>query len=216
MFARIKITLPGPFTMTQQAQNDYYPDEESLAMDYAAAVNAEARDLKAAGADVVQIDEPYLQARPEKARAYAITAINRALEGIAGETALHICFGYAHIVREKPSGYSFLPELNECAARQVSIEAAQPRLDLSILRELPDKTIILGVLDLADLAVESPSVVAERIRKALEFLPPERLVIAPDCGMKYLPREVAVGKLRAMVEGAAIVRAELAGGAGSP
>ncbi len=184
---RIKITLPGPFTMTQQAQNDHYPDEESLALAYAAAVNEEARDLKSAGADVVQIDEPYLQARPESARSYGLAAIDRALEGIEGDTVLHICFGYGHIVHDKPAGYSFLSELNDCAARQISIETAQPNLDLSILRELPDKTIILGVLDLSDAApVETPETVAERIRKALVHTSPERLVVAPDCGMKYL------------------------------
>ena len=209
---RIKITLPGPFTMTQQAQNDHYPDEESVALAYAAAVNDEAHDLKSAGADVVQIDEPYLQARPESARSYGLAAIDRALEGIEGDTVLHICFGYGHIVHDKPAGYSFLPELNDCAARQISIETAQPDLDLSILRELPDKTIILGVLDLSDAApVETPETVAERIRKALVHTSPERLVVAPDCGMKYLSRAVALAKLQAMVEGAAIVRGELAG-----
>jgi 5-methyltetrahydropteroyltriglutamate--homocysteine methyltransferase len=206
----IKITLPGPFTMTHQAQNDHYPDEESLTLAYAAAVNEEARDLKAAGADVIQIDEPYLQARPDRARRYALAAIERALDGIEGETVLHICFGYGHVVKDKPNGYSFLEELNGCAARQISIEAAQPRLDVSILRALPDKTIVLGVLDLSDGApVESPSDVAARIRSALEHVYAERLVVAPDCGMKYLPRDVAFAKLRAMVEGAALVRAEL-------
>ena len=206
----IKITLPGPFTMAQQAQNDHYPDEESLALAYAEAVNEEARDLKAAGADVVQIDEPYLQARPEKARQYGLAAIARALEGIEGETALHICFGYGHIVHDKPAGYSFLAELNDSAARQISLETAQPRLELSVLRDLPDKTIVLGVVDLSDDApVEPPEQVAARIRVALEHVSPERLVIAPDCGMKYLPRDVAYGKLEAMVEGAAILRAEL-------
>ncbi len=208
----IKITLPGPFTMTQQAQNDHYPDEESLALAYAAAVNEEARDLKAAGADVVQIDEPYLQARPEQARQYGVAAIDRALEGIEGETALHICFGYGHIVRDKPAGYSFLEGLNGCAARQISIETAQPGLDLSVLRRLPDKTIILGVIDLSDDApVETPEVVAGRVRAALEHVPAERLVVAPDCGMKYLPRPVAFAKLEAMVAGAAIVRDGLTG-----
>jgi 5-methyltetrahydropteroyltriglutamate--homocysteine methyltransferase len=206
----IKITLPGPFTMAQQAQNDYYPDEESLVLAYAAAVNEEAHNLKAAGADVIQIDEPYLQARPEKARSYGLAAIDRALDGIEGETALHICFGYGHIVRDKPAGYSFLSELNDCAARQISIETAQPGLDLSILRELPAKTIVLGVLDLSDDAlVETSEVVADRIRSALAHAAPERLVVAPDCGMKYLTRPVAFAKLQAMVEGAAIVRAEL-------
>jgi 5-methyltetrahydropteroyltriglutamate--homocysteine methyltransferase len=206
----IKITLPGPFTMAQQAQNDHYPDEESLALAYAAAVNDEARDLKAAGADVVQIDEPYLQARPEKARQYGLAAIDRALEGIEGDTALHICFGYGHIVRDKPAGYSFLEELNACSVRQISVETAQPSLDLSILRRLPDKTIILGVIDLSDDApVETPDVVAERIRAALEHVPAERLVVAPDCGMKYLPRPIAFAKLQAMTAGAAVVRETL-------
>jgi 5-methyltetrahydropteroyltriglutamate--homocysteine methyltransferase len=206
-----KITLPGPFTMTQQAQNDHYADEESLALAYAEAVNEEARDLKAAGADVVQIDEPYLQARPEPARRYAVKAINRALEGIEGDTALHMCFGYAHIVHDKPSGYSFLAELNACAARLISIETAQPRLDVSVLSALPDKTVILGVLDLGDLSVEAPETVAERIRNALEHVPPERLVVAPDCGLKYLPRQVALAKLTNMVAGTRLVRSELEG-----
>jgi 5-methyltetrahydropteroyltriglutamate--homocysteine methyltransferase len=204
---RIKITVPGPFTMTQQAQNDHYADERSLALAYAEAVNEELRDLKAAGADVVQIDEPYLQARPEPAREYALEAIERALRGIEGETVLHTCFGYAHVVHEKPSGYPFLAELNECAATHVSIEAAQPRLDPEVLRALPDKTIVLGVLDLGDEEVETPEAVAERIRRALDVVPPERLVVAPDCGMKYLPRERAIRKLKAMVAGA-----RLAGG----
>ncbi len=205
-----RITLPGPFTMAQQAQNDYYPDEESLALAYAEVVNEEARDLKAAGADVVQIDEPYLQARPDRARAYGLAAIERALEGVEGETALHICFGYGHIVADKPAGYSFLAELNECAADQLSIESAQPKLDLSVLGALPDKTIVLGVLDLSQGApVETPDVVAERLRRALEHVPAERLMVAPDCGMKYLSRDVAYRKLRAMVEGARLVREEL-------
>ena len=206
---RLKITLPGPFTIAQQAQNDYYPDDQSVAMDIAAAVNAEIRDLQAAGADVVQLDEPYLQARPEKAKAYALAAINRALEGIEGDTALHTCFGYAHIVKKRLSGYPFLTELNDCLARQLSIEAAQPNLDLSIVAKIPRKTIMLGVINLDDLAVETPEVVAARIRSALKFVPPDRLIVAPDCGMKYLPREVAFRKLKALVEGAGIVRAEL-------
>jgi 5-methyltetrahydropteroyltriglutamate--homocysteine methyltransferase len=208
----IKITLPGPFTMAQQAQNDFYEDEAELALAYAEAVNEEARDLKAAGADVVQIDEPYLQARPEKARAYGVQAIDRALDGIEGETALHICFGYGHVVKDKPAGYSFLEELNGSAVRQISVETAQPRLDLSVLRGLPDKTILLGVLDLSDAApVETPEAVASRVREALEHVPAERLVVAPDCGMKYLPREVAFAKLQAMAAGTEIVRRELAG-----
>jgi 5-methyltetrahydropteroyltriglutamate--homocysteine methyltransferase len=202
---RIKITVPGPFTMTQQAQNDHYADERSLALAYAEAVNEELRDLKAAGADVVQIDEPYLQARPEPAREYALEAIDRALEGIEGETVLHTCFGYAAIVHDRPSGYPFLRELAGCAATHVSLEAAQPNLDPQVLRELPDKTIVLGVLDLGAPEVETPEAVAGRIRRALEVVPPERLVVAPDCGMKYLPRERAFRKLEAMVAGARLV-----------
>ena len=199
---RIKITVPGPFTMTHQAQDDHYGDERNLALAYADAVNAELRDLKAAGADVVQIDEPYLQARPEPAREYAVEAVDRALDGIEGDTVLHTCFGYAHIVHDRPSGYPFLRELNECAASHLSLEAAQPDLEPEVLRELPDKVIVLGVLDLGSDEAETPEVVAGRIRRALEVLPPERLVVAPDCGMKYLPRELAFRKLEAMVEGA--------------
>jgi 5-methyltetrahydropteroyltriglutamate--homocysteine methyltransferase len=206
---RIKITLPGPFTMTQQAQNDYYDDPAELALAYAAAINDEARDLKAAGADVIQIDEPYLQARPEAARAYAIPAINRALEGIHGETALHTCFGYAAIVHNRPPGYSYLGELNDANVKQISLEAAQPRLDCGVLGEIDRKHIILGVLDLGDPDVESAQLVAERIRGALAHVPPQRLTVAPDCGMKYLPRATAFAKLRAMVEAARVVRAEL-------
>jgi 5-methyltetrahydropteroyltriglutamate--homocysteine methyltransferase len=202
---RIKITVPGPFTMTHQAQDDHYGDERSLALAYADAVNAELRDLKAAGADVVQIDEPYLQARPEPAREYAVEAVDRALDGIEGDTVLHTCFGYAHIVHDRLSGYPFLRELNECAASHLSLEAAQPDLEPDVLRELPDKVIVLGVLDLGSDEAETPEVVAGRIRRALEVLPPERLVVAPDCGMKYLPRGLAFRKLEAMVEGASLV-----------
>ncbi len=205
----IKITLPGPFTMTQQAQNDYYDDPADAARAYAEAVNEEALELKAAGADVIQIDEPWIQHRPDEARRYALEAIERALAGIEGETVLHTCFGYGRIVHDKPAGYSFLAELNECAATQISLETAQPRLDPAILRQLPDKTIVAGVLDLGTEEVETPETVAERIRGVLEHVAPERVVVAPDCGMKYLPREVAFAKLRAMVEGAALVRAEL-------
>jgi 5-methyltetrahydropteroyltriglutamate--homocysteine methyltransferase len=201
---RIKITLPGPFTMAQQAQNDHYDDEAELALAYADAVNAEARDLKAAGADVVQIDEPYLQARPEQARAYALPAIDRALRGIEGETVLHTCFGYAHIVHRRLPGYPFLAELNDCAATAISLEAAQPRLDPALLRQLPDKTIVLGVLDLGDMTVETAELVSARIREALRHVPAEQLVPAPDCGMKYLPRDVAFAKLRALAAGAAL------------
>jgi 5-methyltetrahydropteroyltriglutamate--homocysteine methyltransferase len=210
---RIKITVPGPFTMTQQAQDDHYGEERSLALAYAEAVNEELRDLKAAGADVVQIDEPYLQARPERARAYAIEAINRALLGIEGETVLHTCFGYAHIVHDRPSGYPYLRELGECLATHVSLEAAQPNLDPEVLRGLHGKTIVLGVLDLGSSEVETPEAVAGRIRRALTVTGPEKLVVAPDCGMKYLPRERAFRKLEAMVAGARVVREELAGGA---
>ena len=206
---RIKITLPGPFTMTQQAQNDHYPDDEAAAMDYAAAVSEEIRDLFAAGADVVQLDEPYMQARPEVARKYAVKAINRALEGATGETAVHLCFGYAHIVHDRPSGYSFLPELNACAADQISIETAQSGLDLAVLTSLPDKKIMLGVLNLGNDEIEAPETVAERIRRAFDHVAPERIVVAPDCGMKYMSREIAFGKLKAMCDGAAIVRSEL-------
>jgi 5-methyltetrahydropteroyltriglutamate--homocysteine methyltransferase len=199
--------------MAQQAQNDFYKDETELAMDYAAAVNDEIRDLFAAGADIVQIDEPYMQARPDKARQYGVEAVNRALDGITGTTALHICFGYAAIIHERPHGYSFLPELCRCKVRQISIETAQSNLDTSVLKGLPDQTIILGVIDLLDQHVESPETVAARIRKALPHINPERVIVAPDCGMKYLPRKVADGKMRAMVEGAAIVRREITGAA---
>jgi 5-methyltetrahydropteroyltriglutamate--homocysteine methyltransferase len=209
---KIKMTLPGPFTMAQQCEDEFYRDEEALALDYAAAVNAEVHDLFAAGADVVQLDEPWLQARPEKARQYGLKALDRALDGVRGTTAVHLCFGYAQMVKAKPSGYSFLPELERSLARQVSIEAAQPKLDLSVLGELPTKTVVLGVIDLSDHAVETAEIVAGRIRAALPYVSPERLVIAPDCGMKYLPRDVAYGKMRAMVDGARIVRSELAKG----
>jgi len=206
---RIKITLPGPFTMAQQAKDEHYKDEAALAMAYAEAVNAEAKDLKAAGADVIQLDEPYLQAQPEKARQYAIAAINRALEGVPGPTVVHLCFGYAYIVRGKPSGYSFLPELAQARADQISIEAAQPKLDLGVLRDLAPKTVMLGVLDLGDPEVESAETVAGRIRRALDFAPHARIIPAPDCGMKYLPRGTAFGKLKALAEGTALVRREL-------
>jgi len=205
----IKMTVPGPFTMSQQAQNDFYADEAEMALDYAAAVNAEIRDLFAAGADVVQIDEPYMQARPDKARRYGLDALNRALEGITGTTAVHICFGYAAVIHVRPSGYSFLPELEHSTARQVSIETAQSSLDCSVLAKLPSKTIILGVLDLSDMQVETSETVAARIRRALAYVPPKRIIVAPDCGLKYLPRDVAFGKICAMVEGARIVRREL-------
>jgi 5-methyltetrahydropteroyltriglutamate--homocysteine methyltransferase len=206
---RIKVTVPGPFTLAQQAQNDYYPDRESLAMDYAVCVNQEVQAMFAAGADVVQLDEPWLRTNPAEARQYAVQAINQALEGVTGCTALHLCFGYAAVVGDKPSGYAFLTELEHSAVDQISIEAAQPGLDLSILRAFATKTIILGVLDLKDMQVEAPERIAARIREALQYIPPERLMVAPDCGMKYLPRQIANQKLRAMTLGAAIVRASL-------
>ena len=202
----IKVTVPGPFTMAQQAQNDFYPDRESLAMDYAVAVNEEVKELFEAGADVVQLDEPWLQARWEDAGQYGVRAINRALEGTNGTTALHLCFGYAVMVKEKPAQYAFLAELDDSAVQQISIEAAQPRLDLSVLSQLPTKTIILGVLDLANTNVEAPESVAARLREALNYVTPQRLIAAPDCGMKYLPRELAFQKLRAMTRGVAMVR----------
>jgi 5-methyltetrahydropteroyltriglutamate--homocysteine methyltransferase len=205
----VKITVPGPFTMSQQAQNDHYASDEELALDYAAAVNEEIVDLFAAGADIVQVDEPYMQARPEKARAYGLKAIARAIDGVTGTTAVHICFGYAAIIHERPEGYSFLPELAEADVDQISIETAQSNLDTTVLESLPGKTIIVGVLDLSDTTAESPEVVAERIRRALAHVPADRVVVAPDCGMKYLPRDVAFGKMQAMVAGAALVRAEL-------
>ena len=201
-----KITVPGPFTMLQQAQNDFYESEEEAAMDYAAAVNAEIRDLFAAGADVVQIDEPYMQARPEKARQYGLKALNRALEGIEGRTAVHICFGYAAIIHERPTGYSFLPELAACSCRQVSIETAQSKLDCRALAPLAGKSIMVGCIDLEDPAVETPEMVVARIEKALPHVAKEDVILAPDCGMKYLPRERAIGKLQAMVRAARILR----------
>ena len=207
----IKITVPGPFTMSQQAQDDYYKDEIALAMDYAAAVNVEIEDLFVAGADIVQVDEPYMQARPEKAKRFGVQVLDRALEGIDGITAMHICFGYAAVIHNRPSGYSFLPELQASKIRQISIETAQAKLDCSVLEKLPNKTILLGVLDLSDMTVETPDTVADRIRRALPHVSPERIVVAPDCGLKYLPRKVAFGKMQAMVAGAAIVRRELAG-----
>ncbi len=206
---KVKITLPGPFTMSEQAENEYYPDRAQLAMDLAAAVNQEIRDLFAAGADVVQIDEPWMEARPEHAREYGIAAVNRAVEGIAGTTALHICFGYAHVMPSKPSRYAFLAELDSSNVRQISVEAAQPKLDLAVLAELPSKTTIVGVLDLGDMNIETPATVARRIEAALRYVSSERLIVAPDCGMKYLPREIAFGKLKSMVDGARLVRGTL-------
>jgi 5-methyltetrahydropteroyltriglutamate--homocysteine methyltransferase len=206
----IKITVPGPFTMSQQAQDDYYDDPEALAVAYGRAVNGEIKDLFAAGADVVQLDEPYMQARPEKARQYGLKALEAALEGVTGTTALHICFGYAALIHERPEGYNFLPELAGSEVLQISLETAQSELDCKILETLPGKTIILGVLDLSTHAVEEPETVAARIRRALPYVEASRIIPAPDCGLKYLPREVAFGKMKALADGARIVREELA------
>src|ERR1700731_4437808 len=195
----VKMTVPGPFTMSQQAQNDFYKDEGEMALDYAA------------GADIVQIDEPYMQARPEKARQFGLEAFNAALAGVTGTTAVHICFGYAAVIHVRPSGYSFLPEFANSPVKQVSIETAQSGLDCAVLEKLSGKTIILGTLDLSDMAIETAETVAARIRRALPHVPAERIVVAPDCGLKYLPRAVALAKMRAMVAGAAIVRREVAG-----
>jgi 5-methyltetrahydropteroyltriglutamate--homocysteine methyltransferase len=208
---KVKITVPGPFTMSQQAQNDFYKSAEEAAMDYAVAVNAEIRDLFVAGADVVQIDEPYMQARPNPAREYGLKALNRALEGIDGTTAVHICFGYAAIIHERPAGYNFLPELAGSPVKQVSIETAQSNLDCSVLTSLKNKKIMVGCIDLSDMKIETPEVVVARLKKALQHIKPEDMIVAPDCGMKYLPREVAFGKLQAMVEGAKRLRKEYGG-----
>ena len=206
-----KITLPGPFTLSKQVRNEFYADEEEMAMDYAIAVNEELRALKATGVDVVQLDEPWVRTAPDKAERYGVRAINRALEGIAGPTVVHLCFGYAHVVSNKPSGYAFLPQLADTVAQQISIEAAQPNIDLGVLADLSGKQIMLGVLDLGDPAVETAEQVAARIRRGLQYVSAERLIPAPDCGMKYMPRERAFGKLQALVAGATIVRRELAG-----
>jgi 5-methyltetrahydropteroyltriglutamate--homocysteine methyltransferase len=202
----VKMTVPGPFTMSQQAQNDFYGSEEAAALDYAAAVNEEIKDLFAAGADIVQVDEPYMQARPEKARQFGLKALNRALEGVTGTTAVHICFGYAAIIHQRPSGYSFLPELAGCSCRHVSIETAQSRLDTSVLGGLGGKKIMVGCLDLSDMTVETPQAIAARIERALPHVAAQDVILAPDCGMKYLPRDVAFGKLRAMVQAAELLR----------
>jgi 5-methyltetrahydropteroyltriglutamate--homocysteine methyltransferase len=204
----IKMTVPGPFTMSQQAQNDFFASEAELALAYAGAVHDEIADLFAAGADIVQIDEPYMQARPEKAREFGVAALERALAGITGTTAVHICFGYAAIIHDRPSAYSFLPELAACSCDQISIETGQSGIDTAVLETLPGKRIILGVIDLDDVAVESPQTIAARLRRALPHKRPDELVAAPDCGMKYLPRDSAYGKLESLVAGAAIVRAE--------
>jgi 5-methyltetrahydropteroyltriglutamate--homocysteine methyltransferase len=206
---KAKITLPGPFTMTQQAKNEHYKDAEELAMDFAAAVNEEARDLQKAGADVIQLDEPWLRNDPDGAKRYAVKAINRALQGITVPTVVHLCFGYAFLVKDKPTSYFFLSELADTAAQQISIESAQPKIDLGVLKDLSDKKIMLGVINLGDPIVERPEQVAERIRAGLKHVSPDRLIPAPDCGMKYMTREVAFGKLKALADGAAIVRKEL-------
>ncbi len=203
----LKVTLPGPFTMAQQAQNEYYASDAELAMAYAEAVNEEVLELFAAGVDIVQLDEPYVQARPEAAREYAVAAIDRALAGAGGRTALHVCFGYGKHVADKPDGYAFLEELNACSVEEVSLECAQPRLKMGLLSALPDKRVHVGVLDLRDTEIESPEVVADRIGAALEVIPAQRMIVAPDCGMKYLPRDVAYGKLRNMVRGRDLVLA---------
>lgn len=206
---KIKITIPGAFTMAKLALDEHYNDKQALINAYADAVNAELKDMKAAGADVVQIDEPYMQANPEEAEEFGVAAIDRALDGIEGPTIVHLCFGYAYVVKDKPEGYSFLPQLDACSATAISIEAAQPNLDPAILARLPSKSVLFGVLDLGDQTVETPELIAERLRGALKYISPDRLIAAPDCGMKYLPRDVAYGKLKSMVEGAATVRAEI-------
>jgi 5-methyltetrahydropteroyltriglutamate--homocysteine methyltransferase len=208
---RVKVTVPGPYTMSQQAHNDFYNSEEEMAMDYAAAVNAEIRDLFAAGADIVQIDEPYMQAVPDKAREFGLKALQRALDGVPGETAVHLCFGYAAMVANRPSEYQFLTELADAPVHCISIETAQSSLDCSVLARLGGKKVILGVIDLSTNEVETPELVAARIRRALPFIGVDRLIVAPDCGMKYLPRDVAFGKLQAMAAGASLVRAEVEG-----
>ena len=205
----VKMTVPGPFTMSQQAVNEHYEDAEAAAMAYAEAVNAEVRDLFAAGADIVQLDEPWLQARPEAARAFGVAALNRALEGVTGTTVVHLCFGYAAMVPGRPAAYSYLSELADCTADQISIETAQSGIDLGVLADLADKTIVLGVIDLSTADVETPELIAERTRRALAYKPADRIVLAPDCGMKYLPRASAEGKLRAMAAAARTLRAEL-------
>ena len=205
---KIKITLPGPFTLSLQAQNDYYPSTAEAAMDYAVAVREEMAELFAAGADIVQLDEPWLQGKPDIAEDYGVEAINKALEGAAGTTAVHICFGYAALTKNRPEGYSFLPQMADCTCDQISIETAQANLDTSVLETLRGKTIMVGVLDLSDMNVETPEVITERIRRALPHVDADKVVVAPDCGLKYLPRDVAFGKMKAMADGAAIVRAE--------
>ena len=207
----VKVTVPGPFTMSQQAQNDFYDDDGELALAYAGAVHDEIADLFAAGADIVQIDEPYMQARPGKAREFGLPALGRALDGITGTTAVHICFGYAAIIHDRPSAYSFLPELSAAPCDQISIETGQSGIDTAVLRRLPGKTIILGVIDLDDESVETPETIAARIRRALPYKRADELVAAPDCGMKYLPRDSAYGKLESLVAGAALVRADAGG-----
>ena len=206
-----KITLPGPFTMGQQVKDEFYKDAEAMCMDYAAAVNEEAHELVKAGADVIQLDEPWLRNNPEEASRYAVKVINRALKGINVPTVIHLCFGYAAVVPglSKPTGYSFLPQLADTIAQQISIESAQPKIDLGVLKDLAPKKVMLGVIDLNDPEIETPEKIAGRIRAGLKYMSPDKLLPAPDCGMKYLPRATAFGKLKSLAEGAAIVRKEL-------
>lgn len=206
----VKFTIPGPFTMSQQAQNDFYPSAAAAAMDYAAAVKEEIADLFAAGADIIQLDEPYMQARPEAAEQYGVAALNAALEGAVGETCVHICFGYAALIHERPVGYSFLPQLADACCHQISIETAQSELDCAVLESLPEQTILLGVIDLSTTEVETPETIVRRVRRALPYIAQERVILAPDCGMKYLPRDVSMRKLESMVEAAARLRQEMA------
>jgi 5-methyltetrahydropteroyltriglutamate--homocysteine methyltransferase len=207
---QIKITVPGPFTMSEQAQDDFYGSSEDVAMAYAQCVREEIVDLFAAGADIVQIDEPWMQSRPDKARQYGLSALNAALEGVLGETAVHICFGYAAVMQSKPTGYSFLSELRACRCRQVSMETAQPNLDCAVLGKLDNKRLMVGCIDLSNPTVELAQTVVERIERALKYVKPENIVLAPDCGMKYLPRASANGKMKAMVEAAQILRGRYA------
>src|ERR1700744_5277954 len=206
-----KITLPGPFTMSQQAKNEFYKDDEELAMAFAEAVNAEALELEKAGADVIQLDEPWVRNNPDLARRYAVKAINRALQGIKVPTVVHVCFGYAAVVPgdTKPAGYSFLAELSDSTADQISIQAAQPKLGLGVRKDLSSKKILLGVIDLGNPKIEPASIIADRIRHGLKYVAAERLIPAPDCRMKYMPRHIAFGKLKAMCDAAATVRKEI-------
>jgi 5-methyltetrahydropteroyltriglutamate--homocysteine methyltransferase len=203
----VKVTVPGPFTMSQQAVDEHYGDELSLALAYADVVRGEIEDLFAAGADVVQLDEPWLESRPEAARRIAVPTLTRALDGVKGTTAIHVCFGYPAFVPDHPPEYSFLAELAETPADQISIESAQSGVDAAVLDQLPEQTVMFGVIALDSAEVETPELVAERLGRALEHKPAAQLVAAPDCGMKYLPRDAAFAKLEAMVGGAELVSA---------